>query len=124
MTVEARKDAITWFEIPTGDLDSSAKFYETVLGVTLARDTVAGIPHAIFPARGGVGGALVTRAPTQPGPRGALIYLACEDVASALARACAAGGDVVVPATLLDNIGTIAAISDLDRNIVGLHGKP
>lgn len=27
--------AISWFEIPTADLDRATKFYETILGITL-----------------------------------------------------------------------------------------
>ena len=118
------KNTITWFEIPTTDLDSAARFYEAVLGVTLWRETVAGVPHAIFPVeQGGITGALVTRAPTQPGSLGPVVYLACEGVESALDRARIAGGEVVMPATVLDHIGTIAAIKDLDQNTIGLHAK-
>jgi uncharacterized protein len=118
------KNMVTWFEIPTGDLDRAARFYEAVIGVSLWRETVAGVPHAIFPVEeGGITGALVTRAPTRPGSLGAVVYLACESVEAALERARVAGGEVVMPATLLDNIGTIAAIRDLDNNTVGLHAR-
>lgn len=118
------RDAVTWFEIPTSDIDRSTTFYELVLGTTLSSETVAGVPHAIFPVDrvgAGVTGALVAHAPTRPGALGTVIYLACEDVDAALDRAIAAGGKVVVGATVLPNIGTIAAIADVDENIIGLH---
>jgi uncharacterized protein len=119
------KDRVTWFEIPTRNLDRAANFYEAVLGVTLWRETVAGIPHAIFPfEEGGISGALATSAATLPGSLGTIVYLACEDVEIALKRAQAAGGEVVTPASVLSNIGTIAALKDLDTNTVGLHGRP
>jgi uncharacterized protein len=116
------KHAITWFEIPTCDLERAATFYETVLETTLWRETVAGVPHAIFSVEDrGITGALVSRAPTQPGSLGAVVYLACDSVEEALERARRAGGEVVMPATFLDNIGVIAAIRDLDQNTIGLH---
>ena len=43
-------NALTWFEIPTQDLDRAVRFYETVLGVHLKREVFGGVPHAIFPA--------------------------------------------------------------------------
>jgi len=118
----AMKHAVTWFEIPTRDLERAATFYETVLETTLWRETVAGVPHAIFAVEdGGITGALVSRAPTQPGSLGAVVYLACDSVEGALERARGAGGEIVMPATFLDNIGVIAAIKDLDQNTIGLH---
>ncbi len=116
------KHAITWFEIPTNDIERAARFYESVFETNLWRETVAGVPHAIFSVEdGGITGALVSRAPTQPGSLGAVVYLACVSVDSALERVRGAGGDVVMPATILDNIGVIAAIRDLDQNTIGLH---
>jgi uncharacterized protein len=116
------KHAITWFEIPTHDIERAVRFYESVFETTLWRETVAGVPHAIFSVEdGGVTGALVSRAPTQPGSLGAVVYLACVNVDRALERVRGAGGDVVMPATILDNIGVIAAIKDLDQNTIGLH---
>jgi uncharacterized protein len=116
------KHAATWFEIPTSDLDRATTFYEAVLDTTLWRETVAGVPHAIFPVDdGGITGAVVSHAPTRPGPSGVVVYLACHDIERALRRAQRAGGEVVMPATSLDKIGMIAAIRDLDQNTVGLH---
>jgi predicted enzyme related to lactoylglutathione lyase len=118
------KSTLTWFEVPVTDLERAAAFYEAVFAVELWRQSVAGIPHAIFPvAEGGVTGALVTRAPTKPGPFGTTAYLACDNVDSALERALAAGGKQAMPKTPLPNIGDIAAFRDLDGNIIGLHTR-
>jgi predicted enzyme related to lactoylglutathione lyase len=119
------KHGVTWFEIPVSDLERAVAFYEAVFGVELLRDTVADVPHAIFPvADGGVTGALVTRAPTSPGPYGATVYLACESVEVAIERALSCGGAAVMPLATLPNIGTIAAIRDRDGNVIGLHAAP
>lgn len=116
------KHALRWFEIPVTNLDRAAAFYEAVFEVTLWRDTVAGTPHAIFPvAEGGITGALVTRAPAPPGSFGTTVYLVCENAAAAVERARHAGGELVMEPTLLTNIGVIAAIRDLDHNVIGLH---
>jgi predicted enzyme related to lactoylglutathione lyase len=119
------KRGVTWFEIPVSDLERAVAFYEAIFGVKLLRDTVAGIPHAIFPVpEGGVTGALVTRAPTSPGPSGATVYLACESVEIAIELALSSGGAAVMPSTTLPNIGTIGAIRDPDGNVIGLHAAP
>ena len=116
------KHAITWFEIPTHDIERAVRFYELVFETTLWRQTVAGVPHAIFSVEdGAVTGALVSQAPTQPGSTGAVVYLACDNVDRALERVGVAGGDVVMPASFLDGIGVIAAMRDLDDNTIGLH---
>jgi predicted enzyme related to lactoylglutathione lyase len=121
----ALKHRVTWFEIPVIDLERAAAFYEALFGVELLRDTVADIPHATFPVdEGGVTGALVTRAPTSPGPHGATVYLACESVEVAIERALSGGGALVMPGTTLSNIGTIGAIRDPDGNVIGLHAVP
>ena len=118
------KHAVTWFEIPTADLDRAAAFYEAVLKTTLWRETVTGVPHAIFPAAdGGITGAVVAQAPTPPGPCGVVVYLACDDIEGTLRRARSAGGEVAMPATALATIGVIAAMKDLDRNTIGLHER-
>lgn len=52
-------DAVTWFEIPTADLDRATHFYEHLLDTKLHR-AVFGDPMAVFPCDPeGVGGALV-----------------------------------------------------------------
>src|SRR5688500_4424226 len=54
--------AISWFEIPSDDIDRAAKFYETIFGVELAPMNVAQISMRMFPIDDpmtGVGGAIV-----------------------------------------------------------------
>jgi predicted enzyme related to lactoylglutathione lyase len=116
-------NVIDWFEIPTGDLARSAKFYEAVLGVHLKRETFGGVPQAMFlGSKDGVGGALIQDARRKPTAEGTLVYLnAGKDLDGCLSRAVSAGGRVVLPKTDIGEPGFIAIFADPDGNTVGLH---
>ncbi len=56
------KNAISWFEIPTTDINRAQKFYETIFGITLTEMDMPNIKMRMFPLDNpmeGVGGALV-----------------------------------------------------------------
>lgn len=119
-----QRDAITWFEIPTRDIEAAARFYAAVLGRPLRREAMLGAQLAVFPsAEGGATGCL-QQAPDAPAPGSAtLVYL---DVApsldAAIARAVAAGGTLVKPRTALPpGMGFFAHVNDPEGNRVGLH---
>ena len=117
---------ISWFEIPTRQLDRAQKFYETVLATTLRREAMG--PEttlAIFgDVKGSVGGCLLAGAGTpEPSSNGTLIYLNAEPSLDAvLARVEAAGGRISTPKVQLpDGMGCFAHIVDTEGNRVGLH---
>lgn len=115
---------VHWFEIPSADFERAIRFYEAVLGVGLRREAFGPMQMAVIPHGDGVGGAVVHMAGGQPpGPAGALVYLAGgDDLAGPLARAVAAGGQVVVPKTAISPaIGHFAVFRDSEGNHVGLH---
>ncbi len=121
------KNAISWFEIGTTNLDKAQTFYEAVLGCSLRREAMGPSQGAVFPydpASDGVGGALMC-GPTAPPPGsgGTLVYLdASPSLDAALARATAAGGHIALPRQALPpGMGFFAHITDLDSNRVGLH---
>ncbi|WP_411880707.1 VOC family protein [Polaromonas sp. YR568] len=120
------KNAISWFEIPSTQLDKAQAFYETVLGCKMRREAMGPSEGAVFPyeAEEGVGGAILA-GPTAPAPAsgGTLIYLdASPSLDAALARALKAGGKVALPRQALPpGMGFFAHITDLDGNRVGLH---
>lgn len=122
--------AISWFEIPTTDLDRAAKFYETILGITLVPMDMPNFQMRMFPVEDmmtGVSGAL-TLAPDfyQPQDNGTLVYLnANPDVQLVLDRIEAAGGKIVVPKTQISpEIGYMAVFIDTEGNRVALHAIP
>ena len=91
------KNAISWFEIPTTQLDSAQAFYESVLGSAMRREAMGPSQGAVFAYDidgDGVGGALMM-GPTAPAKAagGALVYLdASPSLDVALERVVAAGG--------------------------------
>jgi len=120
-------NAISWFEIPTTQLDQAQIFYESVLGRPMRREAMGPSQGAVFSydnAAGGVGGALMM-GPSAPAlaTGGTLVYLdAFPALDAALARVVAAGGQVVLPRQALPpGMGFFAHITDLDGNRVGLH---
>ena len=124
-------NAINWFEIPVRDLETSARFYETVLADqdgkprAMRREVDGGRPMAIFAydqGAGAVGGALVADPKLRPGKGDTILYL---DVTGrldqSLLRVAAAGGAIVQPKTDISVNGFIALVKDPDGNVVGLH---
>jgi len=121
------KNAISWFEIPTTQLDQAQAFYEAVLQRPMRREAMGPSQGAVFAydmAAGGVGGALMM-GPTAPAlaTGGTLVYLdASPSLDAALERALAAGGQMALPRQALPpGMGFFAHITDLDGNRVGLH---
>ena len=120
-------NAISWFEIPTTQLDRAQAFYEAVLQRPMRREAMGPSQGAVFAydmAAGGVGGALLM-GPTAPtlATGGTLVYLdASPSLDAALERTLAAGGQVALPRQALPpGMGFFAHITDLDGNRVGLH---
>jgi uncharacterized protein len=120
------RHAISWFEIPTRDMDRAQRFYETVLGQTLRREAMGPATLAVFPYEpdAGVGGCLMA-GPTAllPQGEGTLVYLDAGPALDAvLDRVWSAGGRVATPRTALPpGMGFFAHIVDPDGNRIGLH---
>ena len=118
-------NAINWFEIPVADFTRAITFYERVLAAKLhVDDSFPGMRMAVFPhAEAGVGGALFEHPEARPHADGVRVYLnGGDDLGPLLARAVAAGGQIVMPKThLRDDIGCIAMFRDSEGNVIGLH---
>ena len=118
-------NAINWFEIPAANFARAVVFYETIMAVQLPIDeSFPGLKMAMLPYQEpGVGGCLIEFDKHRPHADGVRIYLnGGDDLAPILARVAAAGGQVVMPKTLIrDDIGYIGMFSDSEGNIVGLH---
>lgn len=123
-------NAISWFEIPSADLDRATAFYEAIFQFKMFPMDMDNIRMRMFPLEdmAGVGGAVVHSAGFhQPSATdGPLIYLnANPDVQHVLDRVEAAGGRILVPKTEISpEYGFMAVIIDTEGNRIGLHSIP
>ena len=125
------QNAISWFEIPTTDINRAQKFYETIFGITMMPMDMPNIKMRMFPLDDmmtQVGGALVDsggfhKASATDGP---LIYLnANPDVQNVLDKVVAAGGSIMLPKTEISpEYGFMAVFMDTEGNRVALHAVP
>ncbi len=126
-----QQHSVSWFEIPTTDINRAQKFYETILDIEMVPMNFPNLQMRMFPVQdpmgGGISGAL-THAPEfyQPQQNGVLVYLnANPDVQLVLDRIVAAGGKIVVPKTEVSpEIGFMAVFIDSEGNRVALHSIP
>ena len=125
------QNAISWFEIPTTDINRAQKFYETIFGISMMPMDLPNIKMRMFPLDDmmtQVGGALVDsggfhKPSATDGP---LIYLnANPDVQNILDHVVAAGGQIIVPKTQISpDYGFMAVLMDSEGNRIGLHSMP
>lgn len=125
------QNAISWFEIPTTDINRAQKFYEAIFSISMMPMDLPNIKMRMFPLDDmmtQVGGALVDsggfhKASVTDGP---LIYLnGNPDVQNILDRVQAAGGNIMVPKTEISpEYGFMAVITDTEGNRIGLHSVP
>jgi predicted enzyme related to lactoylglutathione lyase len=125
------KNAISWFEIPTTDIDRAAKFYETIFGISLIPMDLQNLKMRMFPIEDqmtGIGGALIYnkdfyKPSSTDGP---LIYLnGNPDVQNILDKIEAAGGKILVPKTQISpEYGHMAVFTDTEGNRIALHSVP
>jgi uncharacterized protein len=124
------KNAVSWFEIPTRDINRAQKFYETIFQIEMMELDVAQIKMRLFPleAPTGIGGSLVYNEQfyKPSGTDGPLVYLnANPDVQHVLGRVEAAGGKLLVPKTMISpDYGYMAMFIDTEGNRVALHSVP
>ncbi|MFZ1528583.1 MAG: VOC family protein [Ferruginibacter sp.] len=121
-------NAISWFEIPSTDLERATKFYESIFEISLIPVDMPMIKMRMFPIEdmeNGVGGAVVDSGgfhkPSMT--EGPLIYLnGNPDLQQVLSKVEAAGGKILVPKTEISpEYGFMAVIFDTEGNRIGLH---
>ncbi len=125
------KNAISWFEIPTRNIDRAQKFYETVFDISMIALDMPQIRMRLFPVTdlmNGISGALCDSGGfhTPSEDKGPLIYLnANPDVQIILNKIEAAGGRIIVPKTQISpEHGYMAIFIDSEGNRVALHSVP
>jgi predicted enzyme related to lactoylglutathione lyase len=127
--MDLKHNVVGWFEIPVLDMDRAVGFYETIFGIKLDRHQLGPLEMAWFPwVQEGIGssGSLVKSIFHRPSQDGVRIYFTAfsGDVAVEAARAAAAGGEVLLPRTLIsEDIGYMATIRDTEGNLICLHSR-
>lgn len=120
-------NSLNWFEISVNDIDRAATFYEKIFDISLMRMEMMGMKMAAFPSEPPhSGGALVQSSEHKPSMDGAVIYLnGNPDLQFVLDRVSAAGGQIIMGKTLIDDqVGYMAFFIDTEGNKVGLHSGP
>ena len=126
------RNAISWFEIPTEDLERATAFYEAVFSVELQPMDFPNLKMRMFPVESldenAVSGALVkTDGFHVPSATlGPLIYLnANPSVHDLLAKVEPAGGTVIVPSTQISpEQGYMGVFIDTEGNRIAVHAVP
>jgi predicted enzyme related to lactoylglutathione lyase len=124
------KNAISWFEIPTADLNRAQKFYETIFDIELIPLDLTQLQMRMFPISDpmNIGGALCYHPDfyKPSADSGPLVYLnANPDVQNALDKIEAAGGKIVIPKTQISpEHGHMAVFLDTEGNRIALHAVP
>ena len=125
------KNAISWFEIPTTDIDRATKFYEMIFDISLIPLDVQNVKMRMFPIQNqalGIGGALCYNKDfyKPSSAEGPLIYLnGNPDVQNVLDKIEAAGGKILVPKTQISpEYGHMAVFLDTEGNRIALHSVP
>lgn len=122
--------AVSWFEIPTNDIDRAQKFYETIFDMKMIPLNFPNLQMRMFPISSpmNIGGALVYNEDfyQTSATAGPVVYLnANPDVQNVLDRIVAAGGTIVVPKTEISpEHGCMAIFIDSEGNRVALHSVP
>ncbi len=120
-------NVVGWFEIYVQDMARAKAFYESVLGLTLAKleDPSGTSEMWAFSMseepRPGATGALVKMKDMPSGGNSVLVYFMCDDCAAEASRVADAGGRLVQTKMSIGPYGFIALACDTEGNMFGLH---
>ncbi|MEV7183596.1 VOC family protein [Kitasatospora sp. NPDC093102] len=126
----SEEGSLVWAELHTSDQDGAFTFYRQLFGWRAENfEPSPGMTYRVVStAEGdqratGFGGIAPTMSPEQPSAW--TPYFATEDVDARVARATAAGGSVLMPASDVENVGRLAWLADPNGAPFALiHGEP
>jgi uncharacterized protein len=124
-SISKRINVAVWFEIPAAQLARATRFYEALFTTKLKHEKMGPTEMAVFPhdQEHATSGCIMQAPGLKPSSDGAVVYLNADpSLDAALARATAAGGEVLLGKTALPpGMGYFAHIADTEGNRVGLH---
>ena len=124
------KHAISWFEIPTIDIERAKNFYEKIFDIKMIPMDTPNLLMRLFPIENmmNIGGSLVFNKDfyKPSSSEGPLIYLnGNPDVQLILDKIENAGGKILVPKTQISpEYGYMAVFLDTEGNRIALHSVP
>ena len=124
--MEKMINSIDWFEIPVLNFDRAKEFYSRIYNYEMTETTRNSLRIGFLPMdrdAKGVGGTIVQGNDFIPTSLGVKVYLnAGKDLMDVLNRVIAAGGEIIVHKTLInDEFGYFATFEDTDGNHISLH---
>lgn len=122
------KNIFNWVEIPANNFARAIEFYKEIFGFEKMESMqMGGADMAFFPmeSQEGTGGAIVFGEGYIPTDKGIQVYFDCgDDLQPVLDKVKSAGGNVIIPKTLIrDDIGYFAKMIDSEGNVVNLHSR-
>jgi len=128
--MDIKSNVVGWFELPVNDMDRAIKFYETVFGFELSRNTMGPLDMAWFPwvdnGQGAAGSLVHYPDFYKPTSNGSLIYFTAHsgDLSIELARVEKAGGQVIQEKKLItEDVGFMGLFIDTEGNRVAMHSR-
>jgi len=118
-------NTLCWIDIPVKRLDRAIRFYSSVLGEDVTRQSDEGFEFGLLPnAQEGVSGCLYVSDENRPSEYGPIVYLSVEGRLDAAVRACLAdGGRLVREKHPIGTYGYRAIIIDCEGNRIALHSR-
>lgn len=116
---------VVYFEIPVEDLPRAIRFYSTVFGYELERESIDGYEMARFPRQDGApgaSGALAKGEVYKPSTSGPIVYFQVADMEETFRRAEAQGGRRLYPKTAVGG-QFVGEIGDSEGNRIGLNAE-
>jgi len=126
--MEKMTNSINWFEIPVLNFDRAKEFYSRIYNYEMTETTMNSLRMGFLPMdrdAKGVGGAIVQGNDFIPTSLGVKVYLnAGKDLMDVLNRVIAAGGEIIVHKTKInDELGYYAEFEDTEGNHISLHSQ-
>ncbi len=106
-----------WYELLTTDVDKAQAFYSAVVGWEIVNSEMPGMDYRLaFAGESPIGGLM--RIPQEAIDAGGKPiwagYIAVDDVDASIEKIVASGGQLLMPATQIPEVGRIAMLTDLD----------